>query len=261
MSAARARLQGATALAVASLAACVNVLGLDGDYLDVIEKFCQCEGFDERWPRDPTELTWFSCDEYVSAALARDPDATHAWIATFEREECERCQNADRCATQAPLCIEQGQPNCYADDTCCGFDREEPFAHYCGVVLEDAGQPTGSRCFADDTTSCRGPFEPCESDADCCGGAGRNAVCSPTSKLCTTYCTPDDDYQCPGCCARVADPCTGATGGLCLRTDYYDCSQLCSSDADCGIGEECRFAPAFGLQIKVCKLLFIPPAP
>lgn len=260
-----ALLRGFSALgAFALAAACNTVLGIDADYQSVIEKFCQCEGYDEFWLKEITasgDLVTFTCTEYLTAAFEADPEGASAWLGEFEKNGCDKCKNALACATAEPLCQEDGEGACSAPETCCGFDRAEPYQHYCGLVL-GADNSLTTRCFSDDTASCKGPLEPCETDADCCGSEGLTARCFASDdgvKLCLTSCDPRNDFRCPGCCATATIE--GQFTQICVTEEAIgggnppaSCSMLCAESSDCpNVGDDClTVSLSKQSSVKVC---------
>lgn len=248
--------------AFALVAACNAVLGIDADYQAVIEKFCQCEGYDQFWLKEieaSGNIVTFTCSEYLSSAFESDPEGARAWVDEFEASGCDKCKNALACATAAPLCLEDGENQCSAPETCCGFDRDKPYEHYCGFVVNTANE-LSTRCFTDEAT-CVGPLEPCETDADCCGSAGLTASCIAVDldrKVCLTTCNPADDFRCPGCCASVTIG--GEAGNVCLSDEVLGglpkprtCAALCAESSDCQPNEDCTTSVAGPVSIKLCE--------
>lgn len=251
--------------AFALVAACNTVLGIDADYQSVIEKFCQCEGYDDFWLKDisgPGEFVTFTCSDYLTAAFEADPEGARAWVDQFEASGCDKCKNALTCATAEPLCKADGEGLCSTSDTCCDFNRENPYEHYCGFVINSASE-VSTRCFTDDVATCKGPLDSCETDADCCGSTGLTAGCVAVDidrKVCLTSCSPTDDFRCPGCCAIVTIQ--GGAGNVCLSDEILGglpmprtCGALCAESSDCQADEDCRTTVAGEVSVKLCETI------
>lgn len=251
-------------LVFGAAAACNTVLGIDGDYQSVIEKFCQCDGLDTLWIeeiRSSDDVATIKCTDYLGAIFAADPEGAQAWIDRFEDGACDKCKNAIACATAEPLCRSDGQDACSVPETCCGYDDGKPFEHYCGIYV-DPNDAVKTRCFSDDVTTCKGPLEQCETDADCCGGQGLTARCYPgenATKVCLIDCDPQADSRCPGCCATVTID--GTLRATCVTEEALaagnpptSCAVLCAESSDCpNPGEDCVTAQvSTNATVKVC---------
>ena len=273
-SAARVRFAAALALLGATIGfgACAEILGVDGEFEDVVQAFCKCDGLDERWSRDFTGNEYFTCEEWVTGRFEARPDLVTGWLDTFDEAGCHQCSAAEACASAAPLCVEEGEP-CISDDSCCGYSADFPTKAYCGLALVGPEQ-VEPRCFADpDYDTCTGPGEPCSANEDCCGDEGLASSCPVEAGIeqCVVSCDPVNDAACPGCCAIVRfdlDSEPDEVGGVCLGSLPWEmapsCDDLCVGS--CGIGYGC--SPTFyplaepsqlpGLYVNACVPIISP---
>ena len=270
--AARRPLAAALGLLVfGAAAACNTVLGIDGDYLSVIEKFCQCDWLDERWVDkiDAQGVHFFECADFVTAAFERDPGGGAEWLAGFEKHACEKCSEVSVCLTTAPVCLPDGAQGCGLPGTCCGYDPADPWRHYCGYVVNEQLTELTTQCFSD-AQDCRQQLEECGPEQPCCGALGQLSSC--TEGLCYTMCDSAADPRCPGCCSLIGVLDAGgaeiASVQVCLTDAVFQvvpelaatgvaCGKLCVDNADCAPGVACKEKPYSykddDFQIRVCE--------
>ncbi|HEX5657982.1 MAG TPA: hypothetical protein VFX59_12340, partial [Polyangiales bacterium] len=123
----------------------------------------------------------------------------------------------------ASACCAQPGAGCSADGDCCGFAQDEALcvkeasggAICRATCTRDADcqsgccadlEGEGKACFAASQcqNTCAAANEPCQTNADCCGGASDAAVCVDQGQgpICADHCTVGSQCQ-SGCCAPL----------------------------------------------------------
>ncbi|MET0286817.1 MAG: hypothetical protein ABW352_20210 [Polyangiales bacterium] len=131
--------------------------------------------------------------------------------------------NAGNLCLTGTACCAQAGASCAGNDDCCGFGDSEAFCvtEPAGGAICRASCSTGAdcqsgccaplsgggmACFAASQcqNSCAAANEPCQTNADCCGGAGDTQVCVNQGQgpICADRCTSNAQCQ-SGCCASL----------------------------------------------------------
>lgn len=107
------------AAAVASIAACADVLGMT-DYNDAISKLC-----------DPCGPKWLpSCKKTLTQSLENATDEQKAeWLTLYSDLSCykARCEEEGlQCFYKAPGVCAEAEAACKRNEACCGYDFDNP---------------------------------------------------------------------------------------------------------------------------------------
>jgi hypothetical protein len=215
-------LRRALALAACALgvASCTAVLSLDG-YHDAPTVLCQML---QGCYADGAST---DCHARIVDALgSADPDLIDSWIKVMGAGCLDNCTAARFCLDARPVCQADLRGTCQRREDCCLFSEGARDCSPSGACCLTAGQP-------------------CDSDEQCCPGAG---LCSQLTRTCGgTVCRPvgvrcDIDEECCSrrcqdnvCTANICDP-----DGFRCQAAGTCCSEFCRPDGYCGAPATCQ---------------------